>query len=174
VTVDPAGVASALLGGGVSRAAVTSTVPVVYDPFLPGRSVDRVTGVAELPDGATVPWNAIVKRSSGAGLRPARRELAAYRHGLTGRSSALSAPALLGWDDSGGQVEVWLELLQDRFDDRWPVAQFGVAARRIGARDAAMVGVAPVARFDSEDAWAERHGQPERLEEVRARRGRSA
>ncbi len=37
----------------VTSATVTSRTPVTYDPFLPGRSVERVVGEALLGTGAT-------------------------------------------------------------------------------------------------------------------------
>jgi thiamine kinase-like enzyme len=41
-----------------------------------------------------------------------------------------------------------------------------VAAGHIAVWDAAMMSAAAVAGFDSEDAWAERHGQPHRIAQV--------
>lgn len=155
-----------LLGETVARATVTGIVPIVYDPFLPGRSVDHVTGVAEFLDGSAAQWSAVLKGSRGHELRPARRELAAYRDGLTSHASVLRAPALLGACDDGDSLELWLEPLQDRYGGCWPIPQYGVSARDIGARDAAMVGVDPPSGFDSEDLWAERHGQPGRVDEA--------
>ncbi len=164
-------VAERALGRPVAAASVTGRAAVAYDPFLAGRVVERVQGTAELRDGRRVPWSAIIKRTEGPGLRAARRELAAYRDGVAtpGPSTGLRAPALLAWDERPDQVELWLEEVTDEHDGRWPVARFGIAARHIGAWDADAGRIPLPPGFDAEDAWAERHGQPERLPEALAR-----
>ena len=165
--VDPIIPARAALGKPVRAAKVTTRAPIVYDPYLAGRAVDRVVGVAELADGRPAEWRAIVKRTGGPGLRPARRELAAYRVGLADRNPVhgLRAPSLLAWNEGPEQVEMWLEELRDELSGLWPVQRFGVAARHIAAFDAWAAERPVPADFDSEDAWAERHGQPERVPE---------
>ena len=168
--IDPVAVAEAATGSRVSAARLTSRVPIEYDPFLPGRTVERVAGVADGLGGSVVDWSAVVKRTSGVDLRPARRELAAYREGIAVARPAggLRAPALLGWAAGPNNVELWLEDIADEYDGRWPVARFAVAAAHIGAWDvqAAARGMPPA--FDAEDAWAERHGQPHRVSEALA------
>jgi hypothetical protein len=168
--IDPVAVAEAATGSRVSAARVTSRVSIEYDPFLAGRTVERVAGVAEAPGRALVAWSAVVKRTSGVDLRPARRELAAYREGIAAARPAvgLRAPALLRWDDGPNDVELWLEDVPDEHHGRWPVARFAVAAAHIGTWDVRAAERGMPAAFDAEDAWAERHGQPHRVGEALA------
>ena len=161
-------VARAALGRPVRDAAVTQRAQIGYDPFLAGREVERVVGVAGLADGGRAEWRAIVKRTGGPGLRAARRELAAYRSRLADPNPVhgLRSPNLFAWDEGADHVEIWLEELRDERSAAWPVERFGLAARHIAAFDAwASTQRLPEA-FDSEDAWAERHGQPERVPEA--------
>ena len=165
---EPHVVAQAVLGRTIMSARLTARIPVIYDPYLGGRLVERVSGIAETVEGQVVPWDAIMKRTSGAGLRAARRELAAYRERIAGCGpiSGLQAPALVGWDESEDHVELWLEVLTDEHGGRWPIARFGIAAGHIATWDAAASTIPPIAGFDLEDAWAERHGQPHRLSQA--------
>jgi phosphotransferase family enzyme len=166
--VDPIIPARSALGKPVRAAKVTTRAPIVYDPYLAGRTVSRVVGVAELPDGRPAEWRAIVKRTDGPGLRAARRELAAYRTNLADRNPVhgLRAPELFAWVDSGEHIEVWLAEVDDVFGGEWPLERFGLAARHIAAFDAWAAERSLPVDFDPEDAWAERHGQPERVAEA--------
>jgi hypothetical protein len=168
--LDATVVAEGALGAAVTSATITARTPVGYDPFLAGRTVDRVTGDAVLSSGAAATWSAIVKRSSGPGLRAAERELAAYEYGIaTARSEgALTAPRLLASTGRPGVVEVWLEDLRDEYDGAWPPERFALAARHIARWDTDIRGADRLGGFDYEDAWAERHGQPQRVPEVLA------
>jgi hypothetical protein len=180
MAVEPGTVVESIFGRCLGAASVTARTPIPYDPYLPGRSVDRIFGIAEVGADSPAAWSAIVKRTTGPGLRAAKRELAAYRDGVTGgeNASGLRAPALLAWDEGEDHVELWLEVLQDEYDGIWPAARFGIAARHIGEWDALTSLAPPVPGFDSEDAWAERHGQPHRLgeaiEELRSFRNAAA
>jgi len=155
------------LGRPVLSANITTRAPIVYDPFLPGRAVDRLTGTAVVAAGEVTTWTAIVKRTTGAGLRAASRELAAYRHGVAAHRSddALGAPALLGFDQGPGHVELWLEELNDEHAGRWPSSRYSLAAAHIARWDVAM-SKARVVGVDVDDAWAQRHGQPHRVAEA--------
>ncbi len=168
MAIDPVAVAEAALGRDVATATVISRTPINYDPYLPGRTVERIAGMADGDDGDRFAWSAVVKRTSGVDLRAARRELAAYRDGVAdaGPRTGLRAPALLGWDAGPHHVELWLEALQDDHGGLWPTARFGAAARHIAAWDAQSNATSLPAGFDSEDAWAERHGQPHRVGEA--------
>jgi aminoglycoside phosphotransferase (APT) family kinase protein len=75
---------------------------------------------------------------------------------------------LLAADEGRDHVEIWLEELRDEHDGKWPVERFGVAAGHIAFFDAWAIARPLPDDFDSEDAWAERHGQPERVEEALA------
>jgi hypothetical protein len=170
VSIDPVDVARTTLERPVVAARVATRVAIVYDPYLAGRVLERVTGVAETPEGEPVTWTAIVKRTQGAGLQAGRRELAAYRHGIASAAGGpgLRAPKLLAWQNEASEVEVWLEEVGDAYNGQWPVSQFEVVARHIAAWDARAGDIPVPAGFDSEDAWAERHGQPHRLHEALA------
>ena len=166
--VDPQEVAGAALRRPASAARVIGRAPMAYDPFLAGRSVEHVEGTAEMAGGAVLRWTAIVKRTSGGGLRAARRELSAYRAGIASAQpdSGLRGPALLAWMDERDLVELWLEEVADDHGGAWPIERYGVAAHHIGSWNARTALVTLPADFDSEDRWAERHGQPDRVAEA--------
>ncbi|MFL5650167.1 MAG: hypothetical protein ACJ777_02720 [Chloroflexota bacterium] len=166
--LDLAGVATAVTGVAVRDAVVVERRQADYDPFLPGRRVERVAGSATSLRGRAVAWRAIVKTTTGPGLRDARRELGAYRLGIASASATtgLAAPRLLGWRDEHDTVEVWLEVLRDLDGGAWGLARFSAAARAIARWDAHWLHVPVPDGFDSQDAWAERHGQPERVTEA--------
>jgi hypothetical protein len=168
VPVDLRAVAEAALRRPVSRSAVTARREIVYDPYVSGRVVERVVATAEMPSTEPIEWTAIVKRTTGVAVRAARRELMAYRTGLaaSARADGLRAPALLAWDDRDGSVELWLEAVTDRHAGTWPVEAFTRSASHIATWDAAVGENHSPDDFDWEDAWAERHGQPERVTAV--------
>jgi hypothetical protein len=172
MTLDPEAAVSVLLGRPVSSATVLSRTAIPYDPYLAGRAVQRVTGSAVLADGTRRPWAAVAKVTTGRGLLAARRELAAYRERIagypvglagTGEPYGLRAPLLLAWSEDTERVEMWIEEVHDAYDGAWPVERFGLAARHIGSWNARAAGTGREPGFDVEDAWAERHGQPERV-----------
>jgi hypothetical protein len=165
---DAVDVAAVLTGRRLLAATVLERRSLEYDPYLAGRDVRFVTGSATLPNGSLIPWQAIVKTTTGRGVRDARRELAAYRLGIasSGAGTGLRAPRLLGWHDEDDRVEVWLEVLRDVDGGDWALDRFLAAARAIARADARWLRVAVPDAFDSQDAWAERHGQPERLTEA--------
>lgn len=164
---DPALLAEAALGLTVTSAWITSRTPVAYDPFLAGRGIHRVTGGARLGSGGVAAWGAIVKQSAGTGLRASERELAAYVLGIAAARSddTLGAPRLLATARRPGSVELWLEDLHDEYDGAWPPDRYGSAARHIARWDADLHNAGRLTGFDYEDAWAERHGQPQRVAE---------
>jgi hypothetical protein len=166
---DAAVAARALTGARIEEASVDARSPVTYDPYLPGRSVERMSGTGTTADGRRTAWSAIAKRTEGPGLRAARRELTAYRMGIAGPDGeGLGAPRLLAWLDEPTSVELWLEVLADVDDGHWAMPRFAQAAAHIATWDA-WTSERPVpTRFDSEDAWAERHGRPERVDEALA------
>jgi hypothetical protein len=169
--VDLAAVAAAALGRPVVAAEIVRREPLDYDPFVGGRSVERVTGravVGGATPAAPVSWAAIVKRTRGDDLAAARRELRAYQEGIARRTGpGMAAPALLGAEDGEAGVALWLEEVRDEFGGVWPIERFAIAASDMASWDAAMRAV----RADGpwlEQAWAERHGQPNRIGEVLA------
>jgi hypothetical protein len=155
--------AETLHGCAVTSATVTSRTTVDYDPYLAGRFVERVRGLATTPDGDSLRWSAIVKHTTGGGLRAARRELTAYRAGIAPATpgAGLRAPRLLAWSDEFGEVELWLEELTDQYAGRWHPERFAIAAEHIAGWNAEAAAVP--AGFDALDGWAEQHGQPHRL-----------
>jgi hypothetical protein len=165
MAVDVCRLAAAALRQEVRSATITRRAPLAYDPFLAGRVVEHVSGTAEGGTGAIKTWRAVVKQTVGPGLQAGMRELAAYQQGIAAKTSAasLSAPTLLASDHGEDYVELWLETLEDQHGGRWALQRFGTAARHIAAWDADTSRTGPILGFDSEDAWAERHGQPHRL-----------
>jgi hypothetical protein len=167
---DLRAVASRALGEDAASASVEKRTAIEYDVFLAGRGVDRVVGVAESADGRKRNWSAIVKHTRLAGLTAGRRELVAYRSGVadSGADSALRAPRLLGFEEGPDHVELWLEELRDEHAGNWPVFRYGVAARHIASRNAALMHN-PVRGLDPRGGWGESHGQPHRIPEVVSR-----
>jgi hypothetical protein len=163
-------IAQAAVGRQIVSARITAREAIVYDPYLAGRHVERVTGIVQTLDGDTADWAAIVKRTTDTGLRAARRELAAYRIGIArpDLATGLRSPTLFGWDESDDHVEVWLEALTDAYEGRWPASRYGIAAAHIADWDVAVSAFGSIPGFDSEDAWAERHGQPHRVSQALA------
>jgi len=166
--MDLSVVAERALRRSVAAALVTDRKTVEYDPYLAGREVDQVRGLATTPAGETLEWSAIVKVTTGPGIRAARRELTAYRSGLAAahQRSALRGPDLLGWVEEPDRIELWLEQLVDEHAGVWTPERFAIAAEHIGRWDAIAKEVP--AGFDSGDGWAEQHGQPHRLDEALA------
>ena len=169
--VGLAALATAALGRPVASAEIVRREPLDYDPFVAGRSVERVIGraiVGASSSAACVPWTAIVKRTRGADLAAARRELWAYRQGIARRTGpGMAAPALLGSENGAEGVALWLEEVRDEHGGLWPLDRFATAAADIAAWDAAMRDV-PADGSWLELAWAERHGQPDRVGEALA------
>jgi hypothetical protein len=165
--VDLAAVAAVALGRPVVSAEIVRREPLAYDPFVGGRSVERVTGRAWVGSpAATVGWTAIVKRTLGDDLAAARRERWAYTQGIARRTGpGMAAPALLGSEDGDPGVVLWLEEVRDEHAGAWPLDRFATAAADIAAWDAAMRDV-PADGSWLEQAWAERHGQPHRVDEA--------
>jgi len=167
--VDLAAVATAALGRPVASSEIVRREPLDYDPFVGGRSVERVSGRAAVGGSsaaAWVPWTAIVKRTRGADLAAARRELWAYTQGIARRTGpGMAAPALLGAEDADAGVALWLEEVRDEHDGLWPLDRFATAAGHIASWDAAMR-AEPADGSWLELAWAERHGQPNRVGEA--------
>jgi hypothetical protein len=73
VPVDVVSVAAAALAQPVASAHVTTRTPVGYDPYLAGRDLEWLTGDAQIAGGVTRSWSAVVKRTTRAGMRAARR-----------------------------------------------------------------------------------------------------
>jgi hypothetical protein len=167
--VDLAAIAAAALGRQVVRSEIVRREPLAYDPFVAGRSVERVTGRA-MDSGSSaaawVPWTAIVKRTRAEDLVAARRELWAYTQEIARRSGpGMGAPALFAAEDGDDGVALWLEEVHDEHGGAWPLDRFSTAAMDIAAWDAAMRDL-PADESLLEQSWAERHGQPHRVDEA--------
>ena len=139
--VDLAAIAAAALRRPVASAEIVRREPLAYDPFVGGRSVERVTGRAVVGGSSTdarVAWTAIVKRTRGKDLVAARREHWAYTQGIAGSSGpGMAAPALLGSEDGDDGVALWLEEVHDEHGGAWPLERFATAAADIAAWDVA-------------------------------------
>ena len=110
-----------------------------YHAVLPDRILARVTGSALVEGNERVPWSSVVKVIRRTALEEqgetasATREMLAYRSGLlVDLPGPLRAPRLLGVDEDDAAVWLWLEDLQDAYARRWPLEQFGLAARHLG------------------------------------------
>jgi hypothetical protein len=71
----------------------------------------------------------------GVDLTSGTREIRAYRSSLLADlPGPLRAPRILGIDeDEQGTIWLWLEDLSDLYARRWPLEQFGLTARHLGA-----------------------------------------
>ena len=128
--------------------------PLPYHAVLPARTLLRVTGWALLDDARPTRWSSVLKRFAPAALTAGaggRREVLAYRSSLLADlPGPLRAPRLLGLDDGAdGSVWLWLEDVGDVYGRRWPLAQFGRAARHLGAFNGAYL----VARARPTEPW---------------------
>jgi hypothetical protein len=128
--------------------------PLPYHAVLPDRTLVRVTGWALLDDERSTRWSSVLKLfapAAGAAGAGGRRELLAYRSSLLADlPGPLRAPRVLGLDEEGdGSGWLWLEDVGDVYGRRWPLAQFGRAARHLGAFN----GAYPVARALPTEPW---------------------
>ena len=110
-----------------------------YHAVLKDRILARVSGSAVVDGHALVPWSSVVKviRQPPADERgeivSSTREILAYRSGLLSNlPGPLRAPRVLGIDEDDAAVWLWLEDLKDIYARRWPLEQFGLAARHLG------------------------------------------
>jgi hypothetical protein len=98
--------------------------------------------------------------------RPWMREVDAYRSGLLDDLPGdFRAPRVIHIeDDPGGAFWLWLEHVTDRFERRWPLAAYGVAARHLGQFNGAYLTNRPIPTFPwLRPSWAETDGEPTRL-----------
>jgi hypothetical protein len=114
--------------------------PLLYHAVLRDRVLARVSGWALEHDDTPVPWSSVVKlfqpsaSTSTGELTSPPREILAYRSSLlNGLPGHLRAPRLLGIEEGDdGSFWLWLEDVHDMHGRRWPLAQFGLAARHLG------------------------------------------
>jgi hypothetical protein len=97
--------------------------------------------------------------------RPWTREIDAYRSGLLddlpGRFRAPRAIHIA--DNPDGSLWLWLEQLTDRYDHRWPLTAYGVAARHLGQFNGAYLGNRSIPDFPwLMPDWAKWHSEPPR------------
>jgi hypothetical protein len=147
-----------------------------YLSILPGRTLARCTGWALLDDGQLVPWSAVVKLfqqpapDHSSQIASDTREILAYRSSLlVNLPGALRAPRVLGIDeDDTGAVWLWLEDVHDLYAHRWPLEQYGLAARHLGFFNGTYL-VSRVLPTDSwlnswlNRHWAEQHAELQRI-----------
>ncbi len=113
-------------------------VPLDYDAYLPGRTVARVTGHAEV-EGRPVPWSAVRKWTDSpvttptAPIEGGRREARAYRSGILDLERGLRVPRAYEIDlADDGHVALWLEDVRATGPDRWPLDMYAKAAHALG------------------------------------------
>jgi hypothetical protein len=93
------------------------------------------------------------------------REVDAYRSGLLDDLPGnFRAPrAIHIGDDPRGALWLWLEHITDRYDRRWPLAAYGIAARHLGQFNAAYLTNRSVPSHPwLMPRWAETHSEPTR------------
>jgi hypothetical protein len=136
-----------------------------YQSFLADRTLARFTGSALIDGYHAVPWSSILKlfrrpalsqpgeRASGA------REILAYRSSLLADlPGLLRAPRILGIDEeAGGAAWLWLEEVSDLYAHRWPLEQYGLAARHLGVFNGAYLTSRPLPTDAWLNAWLDRH-----------------
>ncbi len=164
------------VGGPVVRLVDVEPVALEYDPFMAGRTITRITGVAETPDGR-VPWSLIVKTTAGpAAAHPylyanAARELAAYRSGrLDDLAPSVAAPRHYRTERSpDGAIKLWLE---DVASSARPVTAGDIveAARHLGRLAGRWLNRTPADPWLF-TGWLDRHAQPEAVGPALARLG---
>jgi hypothetical protein len=127
-----------------------------YHAVLPGRTLARVTGVALVDTQRVVAWSSVVKiilqtaPDERGAIATSTREILAYRSGLLNDlAGPLRAARLLEIDEDDGAVWLWLEDLEDVYARRWPIEQFGLAARHLGRFNGAYL----VSRAVPTDPW---------------------
>lgn len=118
---------------------------VAVNPVSGG--VHRVAGIAR-DMGRPIPWCLVLKvihlPSGGTILGPSedlssynywKREALAYQSGfLENLPGGLAAPQCYGISEQpDGSIWLWLEVITEAFDSRWPTGQYEQAARTLGA-----------------------------------------
>lgn len=145
--------------------------PIATDLYLAGRTLVRCSGTA-LTGGAVVPWSLVLKivrrPLSAVGGTHWDREARAYRSGLLADlPGGLAAPRCLAADTGvDGAIWLWLEDVVDRYGGRWPLAQYGRAARHLGRFNGAYLIGCPLPDYPwLVQCWTERHSEPAKIPE---------
>lgn len=143
--------------------------PIATDLYLAGRTLVRCSGTA-LTGGAVVPWSLVLKivrrPPPAAGGADWDREARAYRSGLLADlPGGLAAPRCLAAETgTDGASWLWLEDIADRYGGRWPLAQYGRAARHLGRFNGAYLTGRPLPTFPwLVRRWTERHSEPAKI-----------
>jgi len=160
------GIARRALGAPEATLLHHEIVPLDYDAYLPGRTVARVTGHAEV-EGRRVPWSAVLKWTDSplttptAPIEGGRREARAYRSGILDLERGLRVPRAYEIDlADDGHVALWLEDVRARGPDRWPLDMYAKAAHALGRFNGAyLVRPLPDHPWLVSD-WAERQSEP--------------
>jgi Ser/Thr protein kinase RdoA (MazF antagonist) len=148
--------------------------PIVYDVYLPGRTLGRFIGAA-IVDGGVIPWSIVLKRTRPPQGREqasddgCKREVLAYRSGLLADipGQLRAARALDVSEDVHGTTWLWLEDVVDSFGREWPLAQYRRAARHLGQFNGAYLAGRPLPAFPwLMPSWAEHHSEPWKIPEA--------
>lgn len=140
-----------------------------YDPFLAGRSLERIRGLAHV-QGDVRPWSLIEKVTEDPAVASAylydngEREFRAYQSGLLADLPAgVRAPAAYGRESAAnGRLTLWLEDLGAR--QAWSPEDCVLAARHLGRLAGRWLGQVPEHSWLF-GGWIERHGQSPALAE---------
>jgi hypothetical protein len=160
------GIARRALGAPEATLLHHEIVPLDYDAYLPGRTVKRVAGHAEV-EGRRVPWSAVLKwtysplTTPTAAIEGGRREARAYRSGILDLERGLRVPRAYEIDlADDGHVALWLEDVRATGPDRWPLDMYAKAAHALGRFNGAyLVRPLPDHPWLVSD-WAERQSEP--------------
>jgi hypothetical protein len=140
--------------------------PLVYDLYLPGRTVERIVTRVQLRDGQR-DWSVIRKWTASTDQAPARlverarREALAYGSGLLDDFGALRAPRVYAVDArEGGPVELWFEDVVDDQPGPWSLATFVRAAEALGEANGHLAGRSFADRPWLVQDWAARQSEP--------------
>jgi len=137
-----------------------------YHSVLSGRTLARFTGWAVDDTDQLVPWSSVLKvfghealDRRGVDISTGTREILAYRSSLLADlPGPLRAPRVLGIDENEqGTIWLWLEDLTDLYARRWPLDQFGLAARHLGAFNGAYLVSRALPTYSWLNPWLNRH-----------------
>ena len=141
--------------------------PLATDLYRAERTIARCAGTGRAGDDPR-PWSLVLKivRPPPEADEGWDREACAYRSGLLADlPGGLAAPRCLAVEtDTAGAAWLWLEDVADRFGGRWPLAQYGRAARHLGQFNGAYLAGCPLPTDPwLVRRWTERHSEPAKI-----------
>ena len=142
--------------------------PLATDLYHAKRTLARCSGTAHA-GGDPLPWSLVLKilrPPPGAGDDGWDREARAYHSGLlVDLPGGLAAPRCLAVDTGADRSAwLWLDDIADRFGGRWPLAQYGRAARHLGQFNGAYLAGRPLPTDPwLVRQWTTRHSEPVKI-----------